>query len=362
MKSHWLVSARFDLCVFVLPALASVVLAALSGRLADPTGDTPAWAYLAFVVGVDVAHVHATSVRVYFDRAELARRSGLYLLVPLLGFISGCLAYHASPLLFWRALAYLAVFHFMRQQIGWLRLYRRRAGEHGAWDARLDEAALYLSMLYPLLVWHARLPTRFQWFMAGDFLQGLPAGVAHAAGQVWALVLLAFALRQWQRRKRGLPVSAGKLLLLSTTACTWGSGIVLFDNDFAFTVTNVIAHGVPYAAMAFRVGHAPSPSPRAAWQTWLFARAPRYLALLALLAYAEEWLWDASVWREHAGIFPAPALDLEAWSAWLVPLLTLPQLTHYVLDAYLWRLDGQNPGLASALGVGVPPEARSITV
>ena len=353
MRSHWLVSPRFDLGVFVLPALASVALAAVSSKLGGSDGDMPAWAYLVFVLGVDVAHVHATSVRVYFDPAELHRRSTLYLLVPLLGFGAGSLAYHASPLFFWRALAYLAAFHFMRQQIGWLRLYRRRAGEQGVWDARLDEAALYLCMLYPLCVWHARLPTPFQWFMPGDFLRGLPAWVANASGALCALVLALFLARQWQRRARDLPVSAGKLLLLATTASTWWSGIVLFQSDFAFTVTNVVAHGVPYAAMAWRVGRAPGPQPRAAWQRWLFAHAPRYVLLLLALAYVEEWLWDASVWREHASLFPAPALDLEAWAALLVPLLTLPQLTHYVLDAYLWRLDGQNPGLAAALGVEV---------
>lgn len=358
MRSHWLVNARFDLSVFVLPALASLALAALGSRLAGPAGDTPAWAYLLFVVFVDVAHVHATSVRVYFDRAELQRRSALYLLVPLLGFCVGCLLYHLSPLLFWRALAYLAVFHFMRQQIGWLRLYRRRASEQGRLDARLDEAALYLSMLYPVLVWHARLPTRFQWFMPGDFVRGLPLVAAHAAGATWALVLVAFGLRQYQRRTRGLPVSTGKLLLLLTTASTWYCGIVLFQSDFAFTVTNVVAHGVPYAAMAYRVGRAPGPLPRAAWQHWLFSRAPRYLLLLAALAYVEEWLWDASVWREHAGLFPAPALDVESWAPVLVPLLALPQLTHYALDAYLWRLDGHNPGLAEALGVRAAPAAE----
>jgi hypothetical protein len=297
-----------------------------------------------------VAHVHATTVRVYLDRAELRRRSGLYLFVPLCGFVASCLAYQVSPLTFWRALAYLAVFHFMRQQIGWLRLYRRRAGEQGRWDARLDEAALYLSMLHPVLVWHTRLPARFSWFMPGDFVAGLPPMAARISGLLWALALGAFALRQLQRRARGLPVSAGKLLLVLTTACTWWSGIVLFASDFAFTVTNVVAHGVPYAAMAYRVGRGAS-APRADWQAWLFARAGRYLALLAALAYVEEWLWDGAVWREHAALFPAPALELEGLAGVIVPLLTLPQLTHYVLDAYLWRLDGSNPGLAQSLGM-----------
>ena len=41
----------------------------------------------------------------------------------------------------------------------------------------------------------------------------------------------------------------------------------------------------------------------------------------------------------------------------LVPLLALPQLTHYILDAYVWRLDGTNPGLSTALliPVSAPP-------
>ena len=48
------------------------------------------------------------------------------------------------------------------------------------------------------------------------------------------------------------------------------------------------------------------------------------------------------MWRDHPRLFPFPALDLSAWQAIVVPLLALPQATHYVLDGYLWRLDGSN--------------------
>jgi hypothetical protein len=46
------------------------------------------------------------------------------------------------------------------------------------------------------------------------------------------------------------------------------------------------------------------------------------------------------VWREHADIFGpfhvnAPAAVLMV----LVPLLTMPQVTHYVLDAFIWRVN-----------------------
>ena len=50
--------------------------------------------------------------------------------------------------------------------------------------------------------------------------------------------------------------------------------------------------------------------------------------------------------------------DVSAWLGFLsrpatlslvVPLLALPQATHYVLDAFLWRFDGSNPRLAEYL-------------
>ena len=45
--------------------------------------------------------------------------------------------YSRGELVFWRALAYLAVFHFVRQQYGWMALYRARMGEHGCAFVRL---------------------------------------------------------------------------------------------------------------------------------------------------------------------------------------------------------------------------------
>jgi len=358
--SAWLVSPRFDLGVFVAPALGSLLLACFGSRLADTDGRTPTWAWLLFVVGIDVAHVHGTTLRVYLTARELLRRPALYLGVPALALLVSSVAYAHAPQLFWRLLAYLAVFHFIRQQVGWARLYRKRAHERSLLDARLDEATLYVSMLYPLLVWHARLPTDFEWFVPGDFVQwsdvlrdlapasrwrALPQQLASTASILWAGLLGSFCLRQLQLRHRGIPFRTGKLLLVATTASTWFCGIVLFANDFAFTVTNVVAHGVPYMAMSYRVT-------RSAPFTWgpLARSSLIYVCALLSLALAEEWLWDASVWHEHTAIFPAfRGLSAHALEQILVPLLALPQIVHYILDAYLWRLDGSNPGLKHTL-------------
>ena len=64
----------------------------------------------------------------------------------------------------------------MRQQYGWVALYRRKNGE-GEDGRLLDAAAIYGATLTPLLFWHAHLPRNFQWFLRGDFVNGLPEGV-----------------------------------------------------------------------------------------------------------------------------------------------------------------------------------------
>ena len=72
---------------------------------------------------------------------------------------------------------------------------------------------------------------------------------------------------------------------------------------------------------------------------------------LLVAAWLEEWGWDRLVWHERAALFPGPALlpGPEAL-ALLVPLLALPQATHYVLDAWIWRVRPENPDLARQLG------------
>ncbi|HEY8176340.1 MAG TPA: hypothetical protein VIF32_11640, partial [Gemmatimonadaceae bacterium] len=128
MTRPWLFSRSVDLGVFGGSAIVALIAVAAGIRL-GVTDDTPAWAWIAAVLFVDVAHVHATLFRTYLDRGELQRRPLLYTFVPLACFVIAFALYQSGALLFWRCAAYLAVFHFVRQQYGWVALYRSRAGE-----------------------------------------------------------------------------------------------------------------------------------------------------------------------------------------------------------------------------------------
>ena len=85
--------------------------------------------------------------------------------------------------------------------------------------------------------------------------------------------------------------------------------------------------------------------------------------MLLVLAYFEETLWDVFVWQEHSAVFSGLALPFtipEGMLHLLVPLLTVPQATHYVLDAWIWKFDGSNPGLKNFLFGEPKPVAGSV--
>nr|WP_262908041.1 hypothetical protein [Hymenobacter sp. 15J16-1T3B] len=312
----------------------------------------PVLGWVVLVLFIDVAHVYSTLFRTYLDPVRRLRQRRLYWLVPLGCYAAGVALHHVSGLLFWRVLAYLAVFHFVRQQYGFLRLYARH--EPAARSRWLDTAVIYAATLYPLLYWHLSAPRNFNWFVDGDFVQrDWPAGRA-VATVAYAGLLLAYGAKELRQGLTTRRVNLPRNLLVLGTAASWYVGIVLCNGDLAFTLLNVVSHGIPYLALVWASGHEPRPGQRATRRgVW----AGRYgwmlfLGLILVLAYLEEGAWDGLVWREHGGVFgwfqQLPHVVETPLLAWLVPLLALPQATHYVLDGFIWRRPAASPQQAAA--------------
>lgn len=334
-KLPWLFSPAVDLWTFLgsgLLALGLLALGAWRGWLDD---DSPEWLWISAVVLIDVAHVYATGFRVYIDRAELRRRPWLYGLVPVLAFVVGVAVYSEGTMLFWRTLAYLAVFHFVRQQFGWVALYRARGRDHDPVGRVIDTAAIYLATLYPLIYWHAH-PRQFSWLVASDFAQ-IPTVVEQIVAPIYWSTMAVYATRALLQAVRQQSWNPGKDVVVLTTAVCWYVGIVSLNSDYAFTVTNVIIHGLPYMVLVYwhrqrriltglRAGH----NILNRWSVITFVGA------LWLLAFAEELLWDCGVWHERPWLF-GPGWDIGDLDQLLVPLLAVPQITHYVLDGFIWK-------------------------
>lgn len=346
----WLFSPAVDLWAFLGSAVVSMLALWVGATAGVLEGDTPDWAWVPAVLLIDVAHVYATGFRVYFDKEELKRRPWLYGLVPVIGLGMGIALYSEGELVFWRALAYLAVFHFVRQQYGWVNLYRARRGERDRFGKWVDSAAIYMATVYPLIYWHTHLPRGFWWFLPGDFA-ALPVMVERVAAVVYWLALAAYAARSvYNRFSKGF-VNPGKDIVVVTTAVCWYVGIVGYNSDYAFTVTNVVIHGVPYLVLIYWYSRMRLNQSGGEGLFRLFRRGPAfYLFILWALAFAEELFWDRGIWQERGWLF-GESWDISSLKLVVVPLLALPQLTHYVLDGFVWKRKN-NPGFA--LGVTQP--------
>jgi len=346
----WIYSSKVDLLFIVGPAfLVSGLVILFQGQI-EKLGSVPPWLWLLLVVGVDVTHVYSTVFRTYLDKVEMQKRQTLYLLTPLLAWVSGCLLYSMGSMVFWRALAYLAVFHFVRQQYGFMMIYARKEERKFKW---IDKLAIYASTLYPLIYWHAH-ERNFDWFIDGDFFKLESGVIAQFAGYVYVAILYAYLIKEVRLWRKQHGFNVPRNLLLIGTASSWLLGIVIFNNDIAFTAINVLSHGVPYLALTWIYGRnqvqlqGDNPSFQFHWLARLFQRqwVPLYLALLFAWAYLEENLWDSMVWHEHGSVLyiadMVPIMSSEQTLVWLVPLLAMPQITHYVLDAFIWRMQQSN--------------------
>jgi hypothetical protein len=340
IRQPWIHSAAVDSSFILAPALLATVVALLIVGLGQPQVGVGLWSWALLVIGVDVAHVYSTVYRTYFDRIERRRLSAWLIAVPLGTWVLGVLLYSMSAATFWTALAYTAVFHFVRQQYGFLMLYARHERWMPAWCRRLDQAAIYGATLFPLLYWHTHLPRQFVWFIDGDFLR-LPPSLWSIALPLYIALIVAYLAKELWLRLKGKPFNIPRNTIVIGTGLSWFVGIVLTNGDLIFTLTNIVAHGIPYIALTCIYQRRRDQQLRRRLSLFIPRLLPIALALLVLFAFIEEGLWDGLVWREHLALFPGfrllPEIQGVGALSLLVPLLAVPQMTHYVIDGVIWR-------------------------
>ncbi|GAA4925318.1 hypothetical protein [Mucilaginibacter defluvii] len=301
--------------------------------------------WLVLIVFIDVAHVYSTLYRTYFNPDKSLRR-GLLLTVPLICYVVGVVLHSFDAIAFWRVLAYLAVYHFIRQQYGFMRLYSRKESS-GYYAMLIDKIAIYTATIYPILYWHAEGNRQFNWFVENDFFI-LPAlgWLLDIGNCLYIVIILAYLIKEVVLYNRTRQFNLPRNILIAGTFLSWYFGIIYFNGDLAFTTLNVISHGIPYMALIWIAERKkPNPSARGKNVLWraIFNKYGLlyFLTVLVVLAYLEEGLWDGLVWKEHKSIFQVfnqlPKVEDKQLLSLIVPLLALPQSTHYVLDGFIWK-------------------------
>ncbi|MCB0477664.1 MAG: hypothetical protein KDC84_05850 [Crocinitomicaceae bacterium] len=314
--------------------------------------EIPIWVWFLLVVGIDVSHVWSSLFRTYFDPHDRVNHQHLIRVLPVLVFFFCFAASYASVSFFWRLMAYLALFHFVKQQFGFMALYAVKNGSRQNEAYKWDKYLIYFSMLYPVLYWHLHDDLHFSWFVSDDFLLNhwfdLPKIVFLIGNWVYWMIIGYWLIQKIRLGKKEFMNQLPMILWILTTAGNWYLGIVYFNSDLAFTATNVVAHGIPYLVLIVyykkKKDGIVNQKKKNYWRIALLV-----IGVCLFFGVIEEYLWDLLVNQDKKELFSSFLYYVE-WhndnrflTALFIGILSVPQVTHYVLDAYIWKNNDSNP-------------------
>ena len=354
----WLLGQKLDLPILFIPVWICWIIAFLIPEN-QLQSELRLWVWVVVVIGIDVGHVWGSIFRTYLDKEEFNAHRQMLVIAPILSFVLAFGLATVSVDLFWRCLAYVAVYHFVKQQFGFMRIYKAKNADFRKKLIR-DNFVIYLTMLYPVLFWHLSADRSFAWFDEGDFLSAnlnieIMSDIGILGNGIYFFILIWWFLEEISQTTKTNDLQLGKILWVLTTAINWFLGIIYFNSDLVFTITNVVAHGLPYLALIifYQGGKSRIKFGKISRLKWIKITGSIALVVL-LLAGVEEYLWDLLVYQENETFFsnilsypisqPSHFVQMLA-----IGILAVPQITHYILDGFIWKNNQKNPHLKKIL-------------
>lgn len=344
-QHNWIGDSKIEsIGILSIPFLCVVILLFIPSAFIQSDA-MPEYMWLFLVVFIDVGHVYSTLYRTYLDKPLINKHRNLFFGLPVLLLVLSIVLHTISSMLFWRCLAYYAVYHFIRQQYGFLKIYSRK-NAYSKIKQRIDAFTIYSITIIPIIYWHFSADRNFNWFLKGDFILSKSASfLPNFANTLFFLVLIVYLISEIKSSVSDKFINFQKNSIVLGTALSWYIGIIYFNSDFVFTFLNVVCHGVPYMTLVWIHGKKTySKSTSSRFLSLVYGRLSLLIFLLPLIvfAYVEEGFWDAFVWNEHNSVFMVFNSLSHTMSKNIlnivVPLLALPQLFHYVIDGFIWKI------------------------
>lgn len=311
--SGWIIDRRQDLTFFIGSALLGYCLVAW----AVLSGGLPATFLIVFAFAIDGPHVFSTLTRSLLDSEQRGALRKLW----LLGFPAcvagiGVLAIIAGNDAAFIVVACLSHYHISKQHMGFVMIYKRKAGERE--DFKLDRYFTVASLMLPLGYYLSALITSNRVPLAVFLLPG-----AMLAG--W------YAWHQSRKLSRNMP----KLLLL-------GAFIPL--QWLAWTYAAADPHSIVRlvaAGVSMNVGHSFQ-----YLRLIYFHNHNRYADRPGLLGFVSR---KAIYFLAAVVILALPNfLSIQVSTFYLSAFVVGMLLFHFVVDSRIWRLRGDKE-LAAAL-------------
>lgn len=313
------------------------------------------WFVFLVLMIFDVPHVWSSIYRTYSDRSAFKKHRKIYLSIPILSFISVFLLVlydNTLSILFW-LLALYAVYHFMKQQIWFIALYSYKEQLSDTKKINKDKTLWWLVTWIPILYWFANLETRnYNWFTDYEFFK-IPSELFPMLFLFFWIYIIYYIVSEIKRYKEWWYINVYKYLYIIWTMIVWFYGIVITNSMILFALWNMILHWWNFFWIIFS-------TTKKRISKWLYKSNKIFNFItkrnilffifpLIIIWFIEQFGWFLStgadydnrikivnsIWLENLYL-NIENINIFVYS-FIISILTLPQLTHYILDWIIWK-------------------------
>ena len=325
---------------------------------------------LTIILFIDWGHIFAQWFRIYGNPAEtqLAKKFYLFLYFAFIGLIYIYLVYF--PIMYLVSfLVYFVLFHFMKQQIGYIKIAARGKKRNKKWKDLVEDVFFYGGIITPILYWHFNSPKAlsfFPWFKSlitiplDQSVMILPIGIYFTS-------MICYVFWEIQSYKAGEGFNFPKNLAILSSHLGWGIVSLFPDYFFLIYFAIIWAHDVSYIFFGWSIGNrdqrlqAPKVKKRFHWSSPLGAIG----YFIAIMVLGDVVLTIAKLFQNYPKVsyYPEDILYLpkeigHKFSEFLTSQLNFlkeiqikersvktfgfsvffgTQAHHYLIDRYLWR-------------------------
>lgn len=303
--------------------------------------------FLLGVLLIDWAHIFAQWHRIYYNPLESRLAKWIYpasylALIPLVAlYVHYVDLRHLDVLL-----VYFVIYHFIKQQFGFIRIYSKIDGRKTPLESRAETAFIYLSMWTPVIYWHINFPKKdFYWSV--NFLK-LPyiESIFYLVATLYALSAGFYVWTELRRWKKNSVINIPKNLAVLAGALGWGSISLFPEISVLIMFTVVLTHDVSYTALVWMMARRDHKITykKVKWFSWWSGPGMIFYVgvLIAgshfIMVIHQELARDAELnYFLYGKIFNHITSSAREWQSFGWALFFATQAHHYFIDRFLWK-------------------------
>ena len=337
-SQSWVFSQTEDLWIFIGPLVLSyLILAIMHFSGMGIYKDGPSYFYYLIALFVDGSHGITTFVRLSQKQDISKPQKTFFFFLPILIWLVIWSLIEINLPYIEILISYFAIYHFIKQQYGWMRITSVKTQSLTAKEELLDKIMIYNVTLFPILYW-SFIKTNFGWYGPEDIIKFYDyPWMKSFLIIVHTLILVIYTYSQIKANKLRNQIPWGKYQIILVTWIAWVIPIVILESHIAKVLCFAIPHGLQYYYINFKVSPQEhnktlTKSPRSQ-----IAHLLRFYVTFVLIEFFIM-LTDKKIIEHLSSYFIA----YQKPEAGFLAFVSIFQIWHFIADGYIWKIKSKN--------------------